>query len=205
MIQAPPLTWKLAGRIFPKSRPEVTDFNNDALLHKQKNVDEWEVCRTSYQSFFFTISHLFSYLVVFDLYIETLMQIPKDLALYPVILWDLLLRYSTSSTVHTAPFTFSTRTKHLCRLRLWRTAFWCRPGQRWDHSQRTLLLRRVNHRDDWYLPSGSVASEISKRPCEPGVDLVEGELPVWRFHNGLNEGNWMTIVILIIIDIVFSF
>ncbi len=31
--------------------------------------------------------------------------------------------YSSSSTVQTAPFTFSTRMKHLCRLRLWRTAF----------------------------------------------------------------------------------
>lgn len=43
---------------------------------------------------------------------------------YPVIFGGLLFWYSTSSTVHTAPFTFSTRTKHLCRLRLWRTAFW---------------------------------------------------------------------------------
>lgn len=43
---------------------------------------------------------------------------------YPVIFCDLRFWYSTSSTVHTAPFTFSTRTKHLCRLRLWRTAFW---------------------------------------------------------------------------------
>lgn len=37
---------------------------------------------------------------------------------YPVIFCDLRFWYSTSSTVHTAPFTFSTRTKHLCRLRL---------------------------------------------------------------------------------------
>lgn len=42
---------------------------------------------------------------------------------YPVIFGGLLFWYSTSSTVQTAPFTFSTRTKHLCRLRLWRTAF----------------------------------------------------------------------------------
>lgn len=42
---------------------------------------------------------------------------------YPVIFCDLRFWYSTSSTVHTAPLTFSTRTKHLCRLRLWRTAF----------------------------------------------------------------------------------
>lgn len=42
---------------------------------------------------------------------------------YPVIFWDLRFWYSISSTVHTAPFTFSTRTKHLCRLRLCRTAF----------------------------------------------------------------------------------
>ena len=32
--------------------------------------------------------------------------------------------YSTSSTVHTAPFTFSTRIKHLCRERLCLTAFY---------------------------------------------------------------------------------
>ena len=36
----------------------------------------------------------------------------------------LFLWYSMSSTVHTAPFTFSTRLKHLWRLRLCRTAFW---------------------------------------------------------------------------------
>ena len=36
----------------------------------------------------------------------------------------LFLWYSISSTVHTAPFTFSTRLKHLWRLRLCRTAFW---------------------------------------------------------------------------------
>lgn len=49
--------------------------------------------------------------------------INKEDLLYPVIFWDRLLWYSTSSTVHTAPFTFSTRTKHLCRLKLCRTAF----------------------------------------------------------------------------------
>lgn len=38
-------------------------------------------------------------------------------------LWLLFLRNSNSSTVHTAPFSLSTRTKHLCRLRLWRMAF----------------------------------------------------------------------------------
>ena len=31
---------------------------------------------------------------------------------------------STSSTVQTAPLTFSTRMKHLCSDRLWRTAFY---------------------------------------------------------------------------------
>lgn len=43
---------------------------------------------------------------------------------YPVIFGGLRFWYSRSSTVHTAPLTFSTRTKHLCRLRLCRTAFW---------------------------------------------------------------------------------
>lgn len=42
-------------------------------------------------------------------------------------LWLLFLRNSNSSTVHTAPFSLSTRTKHLCRLRLWRMAF-CERG-----------------------------------------------------------------------------
>jgi len=40
-----------------------------------------------------------------------------------VPLCGLLLWYSTSSTVHTAPLTFSTLMKHLCRLKLCRTAF----------------------------------------------------------------------------------
>lgn len=52
----------------------------------------------------------------------------------------------------------------------------------------TQSMYRVNHPDDWYLPSGSVASEISKRPREPGVDLIEGKLSVWCFHNGLKGG-----------------
>lgn len=38
-------------------------------------------------------------------------------------LCGLLLWYSISSTVHTAPLTFSTRMKHLWRDKLWRTAF----------------------------------------------------------------------------------
>ena len=39
-------------------------------------------------------------------------------------LWGRLLWYSTSSTVQTAPFTFSTLIKHLWRLRLCLTAFY---------------------------------------------------------------------------------
>ena len=38
--------------------------------------------------------------------------------------WGRLRWNSASSTVQTAPFTFSTRMKHLCSDRLWRTAFW---------------------------------------------------------------------------------
>lgn len=41
----------------------------------------------------------------------------------PAAFWGLLLWNSISSTVHTAPFTFSSRTKHLWRLRLCLTAF----------------------------------------------------------------------------------
>lgn len=48
---------------------------------------------------------------------------------HPVIFGGLLFWYSSSSTVQTAPLTFSTRTKHLCRLRLWRTAF-CKQDRR---------------------------------------------------------------------------
>lgn len=42
---------------------------------------------------------------------------------YPESFWGLRFWYSTSSTVQTAPLTFSTRTKHLCKDKLWRTAF----------------------------------------------------------------------------------
>ena len=38
--------------------------------------------------------------------------------------WGRLRWNSASSTVQTAPFTFSTRLKHLCSDKLWRTAFW---------------------------------------------------------------------------------
>lgn len=50
--------------------------------------------------------------------------LPRAKPTYPVIFGGLRFWYSRSSTVHTAPLTFSTRTKHLCRLRLCRTAFW---------------------------------------------------------------------------------
>ena len=51
---------------------------------------------------------------------------PRYLVSYPAAapLCGLLLWYSTSSTVQTAPFTFSTRIKHLWRDKLWRTAFY---------------------------------------------------------------------------------
>lgn len=51
---------------------------------------------------------------------------PRLLVSYPAAtpLCGLLLWYSTSSTVQTAPFTFSTRIKHLWRDKLWRTAFY---------------------------------------------------------------------------------
>ena len=44
-------------------------------------------------------------------------------------LGGLLRWYSSSSTVHTAPLTFSTRMKHLCSDRLCRTAFWKGDGE----------------------------------------------------------------------------
>ena len=51
---------------------------------------------------------------------------PRYLVSYPAAapLCGLLLWYSTSSTVQTAPFTFSTRIKHLWSDKLWRTAFY---------------------------------------------------------------------------------
>lgn len=51
---------------------------------------------------------------------------------YPLIFWGRLFWNSISSTVHTAPLTFSTRTKHLWRLRLCRTAFcgWCKENKK---------------------------------------------------------------------------
>ena len=59
---------------------------------------------------------------------------------YPLIFWGRLFWNSISSTVHTAPFTFSTRTKHLWRLRLCRTAFfsWCEDKKRKKVSIRTV-------------------------------------------------------------------
>lgn len=49
----------------------------------------------------------------------------------PFLLW-----YSASSSVHTAPFSPSTRTKHLWRLRLCRTAFW------WEQDEDKNILVR---------------------------------------------------------------
>lgn len=49
---------------------------------------------------------------------------------YPAVapLWGLRRWYSISSTVQTAPFTFSTLMKHLCKDKLCLTAFW---NQKW--------------------------------------------------------------------------
>lgn len=60
----------------------------------------------------------------------------------------------------------------------------------------TQNVQRVNHAGDPHLPSGSVASEISERPREPGVDLIERKLPVWCFHNGLNGGIELLLLLL---------
>ena len=42
---------------------------------------------------------------------------------HPDSFWGRRFWYSISSTVQTAPLTFSTRTKHLWSDKLWRTAF----------------------------------------------------------------------------------
>ena len=58
-------------------------------------------------------------------------------------LCGLRLWYSTSSTVQTAPLTFSTRIKHLWRDKLWRTAFYSTFG---DFSNVDFLWKGI-----WYI------------------------------------------------------
>ena len=67
--------------------------------------------------------------------------------------------YSTSSTVQTAPLTFSTRIKHLWRDKLWRTAFcstfvehfqrWFLKGNEFDMLTFLLLLNYQKHPMFW--------------------------------------------------------
>lgn len=62
--------------------------------------------------------------------------IPPEVDLCGRRLWN-----STSSTVQTAPLTFSTRMKHLCSDRLWRTAFYHRFVFVWASTTFSFLLR----------------------------------------------------------------
>lgn len=72
---------------------------------------------------------------------------------YPVIFCGRLFWNSSSSTVQTAPFTFSTRTKHLWRLRLWRTAFWdCRRNEQTDPGHRKSIKTDISS-ESFQLPS----------------------------------------------------
>ena len=36
-----------------------------------------------------------------------------------------------------------------------------------------------------HLPGGSVSPEIGEHPGEPVIDLIQGQLPVGGFQNGL--------------------
>lgn len=86
---------------------------------------------------------------------------------YPVIFGGLRFWYSRSSTVHTAPLTFSTRTKHLCRLRLCRTAFWGRSDKKQTlrggpSSTRGSTDRRVLKS---HLPQQQARGGLGRRRC----------------------------------------
>lgn len=82
--------------------------------------------------------------------------VPRERRTHPVIFGGLRFWYSCSSTVQTAPLTFSTRTKHLCRLRLWRTAFCGQNGQ-----ESSAARPSPRHPD----PSSSSRSSSSPSPC----------------------------------------
>lgn len=102
----------------------------------------------------------------------------------PAVFCGLRLWNSISSTVHTAPFTFSKRTKHLWRLRLCLTAFWKITEKnagifnvKSTECFRTLFLFRIlistrNMQKRSYLPSSCIAPEICKVSCEPVVDFI---------------------------------
>lgn len=51
------------------------------------------------------------------------------------------------------------------------------------------VQRGMNHWRSSYLPRGRVSPEIGKLSCKPVVDLVEGQLSVWRLQNGLRAAN----------------
>lgn len=91
----------------------------------------------------------------------------------PAAFWGLLLWNSISSTVHTAPFTFSSRTKHLWRLRLCLTAFWSHTKKREMKCKLCLDIESWEHNlMKIHLPGGCVAPEIGKVSREPVVDFI---------------------------------
>lgn len=81
------------------------------------------------------------------------------------------------------------------------------PGPWWGHfcrtgSSRGLIIRQPWFRQDvemskggWgpgqggkgtpHLPGGRVSPEIGEHPGEPVIDLIQGQLPVGGFQNGL--------------------
>ena len=55
------------------------------------------------------------------------------------------------------------------------------------HSQETLVQAQIVA--NGVLPSGRIAAEVAKRGLEPVIDLIQSQLSVWRFDDGLREGN----------------
>lgn len=110
----------------------VNEWGNTAIIHKQSNISR---------------------------NIHTMILSSLQSTVYLCNFCPFLLRNSSSSTVQTEPFLPSTRTKHLWRLRLCRTAFYTQRSKRIMHSLFYMKLDLI--RDSLGLPQHKTTARSS--------------------------------------------
>ena len=106
---------------------------------------------------------------------------------YPESFWGLRFWYSTSSTVQTAPLTFSTRTKHLCNDKLWRTAFFQVAAFFLKFFRKKSLLNNFEIFENFIGRVNDDSPEICKSLHKIIVYLVQSQLFIIGFNDCLKN------------------
>ena len=106
---------------------------------------------------------------------------------YPESFWGLRFWYSISSTVQTAPLTFSTRTKHLCKDKLWRTAFFQVAAFFLKFFRKKSLLNNFEILENFIGRVNDDSPEICKSLHKIIVYLVQSQLFIIGFNDCLKN------------------